>query len=374
MRGNKPGIIGKQFWTCGRLSFTGIIRRLITVDIPFAYVSELTYASYLSETKHMLLKYTPLAAVLLSLQVSAAPAPAVTPATTSASSTTVTTTNPAPATSAPSTQQAVTSTPAASVAASPAQTPVSDKPVVASSALAPATVLAFTPEQEARIGEVAKAYLLDHPEVLLEVSQKLQAQQHDQQLHALTTAVLAHQDALLNDPATPSYGPADAKVALVEFFDYQCSVCAQQAPELEALMQANPQVRYVFKEWPIFGARWPASMAAAETGLQIWKQKGADAYLAYHNAIYATGHNEGKLTQQDIARASMKAGKLKGKKAEALDTLSQIDALAQNLGLRGTPGLIVMPVSGATVDNVTVVPGGASQATLQTAIDKALGK
>ncbi|MBZ7671273.1 hypothetical protein FML27_07275 [Klebsiella grimontii] len=139
-------------------------------------------------------------------------------------------------------------------------------------------------------------------------------------------------------------------------------------------MQANPQVRYVFKEWPIFGARWPASLVAAETGLQIWQQKGADAYLSYHNAVYATGHNEGKLTAQDIARASVKAGKLKGKKAEALDTLSQIDALAQNLGLRGTPGLIVMPVAGATVDNVTVVPGGASQETLQNAINKALGK
>jgi hypothetical protein len=97
-------------------------------------------------------------------------------------------------------------------------------------------------------------------------------------------------------------------------------------------------------------------MAAAEIGVQIWQQKGADAYLAYHNVGYATGHNEGKLTLQDIIRASAKAGKLKGKKAEALDTLSQIDALAQNLGLRGTPGLIVMPVAGATADNVTVEP------------------
>lgn len=239
--------------------------------------------------------------------------------------------------------------------------------------LAPATVLPFTPEQEARIGEVAKAYLLDHPEVLLEVSQKLQAQQHEQQLHAITTAVLVHQDALLNDPSTPSYGPADAKVAVVEFFDYQCSVCVHQAPILEALMQANPQVRYVFKEWPIFGARWPASMNAAETGLQIWHLKGAAAYLAYHNAVFATGHNEGKLTQQDISHASAKAGKLKGKKAEMLDTLAQTDALAQNLGLRGTPGLIVMPVTGATADNVTVVPGGASQEMLQAAISKAGG-
>lgn len=30
--------------------------------------------------------------------------------------------------------------------------------------------VAFTPEQEARIGEIAKDYLLAHPEVLVEVS------------------------------------------------------------------------------------------------------------------------------------------------------------------------------------------------------------
>lgn len=70
----------------------------------------------------------------------------------------------------------------------------------------------------------------------------------------------------------------------------------------------------------------------------------------------------------------MKAGKPEGKKTEVQGTLSQIDALAQSLGFRGTPGLIVMPISGATADNVTVVPGGASQETLQTAINKAAGQ
>lgn len=37
--------------------------------------------------------------------------------------------------------------------------------------------VSFTPAQEARIGEVAKEYLLEHPQVLVEVSQKLQTQQ-----------------------------------------------------------------------------------------------------------------------------------------------------------------------------------------------------
>jgi protein-disulfide isomerase len=236
----------------------------------------------------------------------------------------------------------------------------------------PASDATFTAAQEARIGEVAKEYLLTHPEVLAEVSQKLRAQQEAQQRDAMTAAVLAHQAALLNDKLTPSYGPANAKVALVEFFDYQCVVCAQQAPILEALMKTDPQVRYIFKEWPIFAQRWESSLNAAKTGLMVWQEQGPKAYLAYHNAIYATGHNEGKLTQQDISHAAVTAGKFVGKDADKMQgTLERIDALAQNLGLQGTPGLIIMPISGATADNTTVIPGGASLETLQAAIRKA---
>ncbi|WP_336984772.1 DsbA family protein, partial [Cedecea sp. VD21] len=135
---------------------------------------------------------------------------------------------------------------------------------------------AFTPEQEARIGEIAKDYLLAHPEVLVEVSQKLQAQQQEEKQQAMTAAVVQNQAALLNDKGTPSYGHADAKVTVVEFFDYQCIYCARLAPELEKVIKANPDVRFVFKEFPIFGQRWPASLSAAKTGLQVWKQKGAD--------------------------------------------------------------------------------------------------
>lgn len=87
----------------------------------------------------------------------------------------------------------------------------------------------FTPEQEARIGQVAADYLLAHPDILIQVSQKLQAQQQDRQIKAMTAAVLANQDALVNDKDNPSYGPADAKVVLVELFDYQCVVCSQEA-------------------------------------------------------------------------------------------------------------------------------------------------
>lgn len=240
-------------------------------------------------------------------------------------------------------------------------------------AAADKTAVTFTSEQEARIGEVARDYLLAHPEVLVEVSQKLRAQQEEKQKQAMTAAVIQNQAALLNDKGTPSYGPADAKVTVIEFFDYQCIYCARLAPELEKVIKASPGVRFVFKEFPIFGSRWPASLTAAKTGLQVWKQKGADAYLQYHNAIYATGHNEGKLTDADIS-ATAKAVKFNAKTApDVQGTLDGINTLAQQLSFSGTPALVVMPSSGASADNVTVIPGFTDGKTLNAAIRKAAG-
>ncbi|MCP2124513.1 UNVERIFIED_ORG: protein-disulfide isomerase [Pantoea agglomerans] len=229
----------------------------------------------------------------------------------------------------------------------------------------------FTPGQEEKIGEIARDYLLAHPDILLQLSSKLREQQQMKQLSAMTQSVLRHQDVLLHDSSAPSYGPADAKVAFIEFFDYQCSVCARQAPVIESLMKRNPNVRYIFREWPIFAQRWKPSLSAAKVGLQIWKQKGAEAYLAYHNALFATSHNEGQLTLKDITETAAKTGTQDGENVVAMEILSATDALAQNLGLSGTPGMIVMPVSGAREDNVTVIPGGADFDMLQNAIDKA---
>lgn len=230
---------------------------------------------------------------------------------------------------------------------------------------------AFTPEQEARIGEVARDYLLAHPEVLVEVSQKLQARQQEQQQQAMTAAVVQNQAALINDKGTPSYGPDDAKVTVVEFFDYQCIYCARLAPELDKVIKANPQVRFVFKEFPIFGQRWPESVSAAKTGLQVWQQKGADAYLKYRNAIYATGHNEGKLTDADISTAAKTVKFDAGNAADVQGTLDGINTLAQQLGFGGTPALVVLPSVGASMDNISVIPGFIQAADLQKAIDKA---
>lgn len=233
----------------------------------------------------------------------------------------------------------------------------------------------FSAAQKAQIGEVAADYLRAHPEILIEMSQKLQAQAQNKQMGSAVTAALQDQAALLDDPTSPVLHP-EGDIAVIQFFDYQCIYCAKVAPTVEQFISNNPDVRFIYKEWPIFGSRWPASIQAAKVGLSLYKTGGAEVYHRYHAALYATGHNEGRLLDADIREAAVKAGVTSTPKAdvEAMGAvLESNNALAKRLGIQGTPAFFVMPVKGATAENVSVIPGATSLQALQAAVVKARG-
>lgn len=233
-----------------------------------------------------------------------------------------------------------------------------------------------------KLGEAIATYLAEHPEFLVAAGENLHQRQQQAQMQAMTQLALQHQDALLSADS-PSVGPKDAKAAVVMFFDYQCAYCSKVAPEVEALMKANPDVRFVFKEFPIFAQRWPVSGLAARTGLKVWQTKGAEAYITYHNALFATGHMEGKLTADDVHKAAspyLSADMLKaldndkGNSPEAA-ALADIRTLAQQMHFTGTPAFVIMPQADKpAAGTVTALPGAASQETLQSAIARATGQ
>lgn len=233
-----------------------------------------------------------------------------------------------------------------------------------------------------KLGEAISTYLAEHPEFLVAAGENLRQRQQMAQMQAMAQLALQHQDALLNADS-PSVGPKDARAAVVMFFDYQCAYCSKVAPVVESLMKANPDVRFVFKEFPIFAQRWPVSGLAARTGLKVWQEKGAEAYITYHNALYATGHMEGQLTAEDVHKAA--APYLSAATLKALDTstdnspeaaaLADVRAQAQQMHFTGTPAFVVMPqADGPAAEKVTVLPGATTQETLQSAIAKAKGQ
>ena len=122
-----------------------------------------------------------------------------------------------------------------------------------------ALVLALAPYASGGpVGSRVRAYLVEHPEVLQEVSNALEmkAQQEQLALNRQKTAEInaraaANPGLLAVDNRDAAFGPADAKVTVIEFFDFRCPGCKATAPEVLRLMQAHPDVRFVFKEWPI---------------------------------------------------------------------------------------------------------------------------
>src|SRR4051794_40826004 len=80
-------------------------------------------------------------------------------------------------------------------------------------------------------GAKVRAYLLAHPEVIMEAVQELRQRQEAAQAEAAKAAIAAHRDDIFRDPASPVAGNPGGDVTLVEFFDYNCPYCRKVAPD-----------------------------------------------------------------------------------------------------------------------------------------------
>jgi protein-disulfide isomerase len=88
----------------------------------------------------------------------------------------------------------------------------------------------------------------------------------------------------LNLQGAASKGPADAKIVIVEFGDLECPSCRQLDYVLRAVLPKYPQVRLVFKDFPLETIH-PWAMSAALTGRCVLQQS-SDAFWKYHDTVY----------------------------------------------------------------------------------------
>src|ERR1700759_1769852 len=76
-----------------------------------------------------------------------------------------------------------------------------------------------TKDQKTQIEQIVHDYLLQHPEVIKEAIEALQAKEDQQKADDQAQSVAAHKNELYNDPKTPIAGNAMGDVTIVEFFD-----------------------------------------------------------------------------------------------------------------------------------------------------------
>lgn len=193
------------------------------------------------------------------------------------------------------------------------------------------------PDGDKAFGERVRAYLLAHPEVLQEASDKLQANADARALAAQKRAeanLPQLRVAIERDPRDFVANPK-GRVTVTEFFDYRCPHCVSMAPRLVALIRQHPDIRFVFKEMPIFGA---TSEHAAYAALAV-KKAGGD-YLGLYQQFMTTR----PLDDATIDRLAIADGAHAGDIAPSAASTAQLaatNALFDKLGLDGTPGFVV---------------------------------
>ncbi len=230
----------------------------------------------------------------------------------------------------------------------------------------------FSPAQEQAISAIVAKTLINNPSILLQTVQALKAQQANTANQQALSAISKNASNLLNDEASPFIGPENASVVVIEFFDYQCVYCHQVYPEVKSLIAAYPNVKFIFKEFPIFGA---SSEYAAKMSIVAFE---LNKFESFHNALFDTGLMEGKLTPDAVDKVAAQVGinlsqaKTMMQGLSVSGELSRNQYLAQQLGIGGTPDFVVMPNS-TTVNpgKVTFLPGAVPAQALTQAIIQA---
>lgn len=191
---------------------------------------------------------------------------------------------------------------------------------------------------EDRIKELVLETIRENPGIVMEAVAILEQRQADA-AEVARADVLSNQRALLEqDTNAPVLGNPDGDVTVVEFFDYNCPYCRRAMDEVQGLMDADANVRLVYREWPILGE---GSVFAAKAALAARKQ---GKYEEFHWAMMSMN---GRAEEASVLRVAAEVGldinqlRLDMEAPEIDEHLTTSMSLAQSLGFNGTPSFVI---------------------------------
>lgn len=183
----------------------------------------------------------------------------------------------------------------------------------------------------AAIEAIVRDYILNHPEIIPEAINGMQARE--------VTKLLAENRREIETPfAGAVAGNPKGDVTLVEFFDYACPYCRAGHADVKRLIAADKGLRVVYRDFPVLsdqsGEAALASLSAASQGRygafhdRMFETPGKVAHERTIAMVRAAGLDEMR-TARDLSSPALKA-----------EVKKNLD-LGRALGLTGTPTYIV---------------------------------
>jgi protein-disulfide isomerase len=143
---------------------------------------------------------------------------------------------------------------------------------------------------------------------------------------------------------SPSTGPKNAKITIIEFSDFQCPYCNRGRTTMEEVMKAYPNdVRVVFKHYPL-----PFHKDAEPAAKASWAAQQQDKFWEFHDALFKNQDKIGSeffiQTAKDLKLDIEQFEKDMNSEAAAKQVKEDME-IGAKYGIQGTPGFFVNGVA-----------------------------
>ncbi len=198
----------------------------------------------------------------------------------------------------------------------------------------------MTAEQRKQVEEIVRDYIMQNPQLIQDALVKLEQQREERETAERAQTIKQRSATLFNSTRQAEVGNPNGDVVLVEFFDYNCGFCKRAMADLTKLLETDSNLRVVLKEFPVLGQN---SVEAAQVSIAVQMQA-PDKYLEFHSAMLNGRGRANKGRALMVAeQMGLDLDRLQAdmKKSEVSATIEEVYALANSLGLTGTPSYVI---------------------------------
>jgi protein-disulfide isomerase len=198
-----------------------------------------------------------------------------------------------------------------------------------------------TDGKQSEFERMLKEYLAAHPEAIQDALDTLAARKATAKAEQQKATIKANRGELFSSPRQVTLGNRAGDVTLVEFFDYNCGYCKRALADLLELMNNDPKLKVVLKEYPILG---PDSVEAARVAVAVRMQDAGARYFAFHRKLLENhGHNDKARALAAAEEVGFDMARLERDMAseEVTKSLDESIRLGKELAINGTPGYVV---------------------------------
>lgn len=194
--------------------------------------------------------------------------------------------------------------------------------------------------QKKEFGDFIKQYLIENPEIMLDVQNALQKKQEAARLVKANATISENKAAIFDSKYDMALGNPKGDVTIVEFFDYNCSYCRRALSDMQTILKKDPNIRFVLKEFPILG---PESVAAHKVSA-AFRRLAPEKYSQFHIALLGSDGRANEASAIEVAQSlgvSEKEIRAEMAKDPTDASVQETYSLAQSLGITGTPSYVI---------------------------------